>query len=39
MTVITDAVAAVELTPGDGAHALDAMTAAGATLTTSGGLT
>ncbi len=39
VTVITDAVAAVELTPGDGAHALDAMTAAGATLTTSGGLT
>ncbi len=39
VTVITDAVAAVELAPGDGARALDAMTAAGATLATSGDLT
>lgn len=36
-TVLTDAVAAVELQPGDGVAALDAMAAAGALLTAIGG--
>ncbi len=36
VTVLTDAIAAVELEAGDGAQALDAMAAAGAILTTAG---
>jgi nicotinamidase/pyrazinamidase len=37
VTVLTDAIAAVDLQPGDGARALEAMADAGATLETTDG--